>query len=135
MEMMRKVIALDPKHANALNYLGYTYADLGQNLDEAERLIKEALKYKPNDGYITDSLGWVYYKKGEFKKAIKYLTRAIELVPDDPIMLEHLGDAYLKVNDKANAVKFYEKSLQRKEKDKDKEALEKKIQELTGSGS
>ena len=62
---MQKVIALDPKHANALNYLGYTYADLGRNLDEAERLVKEALKYKPNDGYITDSLGWVYYKKGQ----------------------------------------------------------------------
>jgi tetratricopeptide (TPR) repeat protein len=133
MEMMRKVIELDPKHANALNYLGYTYADLGQNLDEAERLIKRALKYKPNDGYITDSLGWVYYKKGEFEKAIKYLTRAIELVPDDPIMLEHLGDAYLKVNDKANALKFYQKSLMKKEKDK--EALEKKIQELSGNDS
>jgi len=135
MEMMRKVIELDPKHANALNYLGYTYADLGQNLDEAERLIKEALKYKPNDGYITDSLGWVYYKKGEFEKAIKYLTRAIELVPDDPIMLEHLGDAYLKVNDKANALKFYQKSLQKKETEKDKEALKKKIRELSGNDS
>jgi tetratricopeptide (TPR) repeat protein len=134
-EMMRKVIKLDPKHANALNYLGYTYADLGQNLDEAERLIKTALKYKPNDGYITDSLGWVYFKKGEFEKAIKYLTRAIELVPDDPIMLEHLGDAYLKVNDKANALKFYQKSLQKKEEDKDKEALQKKIQELSGNDS
>jgi Tfp pilus assembly protein PilF len=118
-----------------LNYLGYTYADLGQNLDEAERLIKEALKYKPNDGYITDSLGWVYYKKGEFEKAIKYLTRAIELVPDDPIMLEHLGDAYLKVNDKANALKFYQKSLQKKETEKDKEALMKKIRELSGNDS
>ncbi|MBW2410746.1 MAG: tetratricopeptide repeat protein [Deltaproteobacteria bacterium] len=135
MEMMRKVIALDPKHANALNYLGYTYADLGQNLDEAELLIKEALKYKPNDGYITDSLGWVYYKKGEFEKAIKYLTRAVELVPDDPIMLEHLGDAYLKVNDKANALKYYQKSLMNKEEDKDKEALQKKIRELSGNDS
>ena len=113
--------------------VGYTYADLGQNLDEAERLIKEALKYKPNDGYITDSLGWVYFKKGEFEKAIKYLTRAIELVPDDPIVLEHLGDAYLKVNDKANALKCYQKSLIKKEKDK--EVLQKKIQELSGNDS
>jgi Tfp pilus assembly protein PilF len=129
MEAMRKVIALDPKHANALNYLGYTYADLGQNLDEAERLIKEALKYKPNDGYITDSLGWVYYKKGQFQKALKYLRKAVELVPDDPIMLEHVGDVYLKLDDKANALKFYQKSLQ--QKDKDTEELEKKIRNLT----
>ena len=133
METMRKVIELDPKHANALNYLGYTYADLGQNLDEAERLIKEALKYKPNDGYITDSLGWVYYKKGQFDKALKYLKQAIELVPDDPIMLEHMGDAYLKLNDKPNALKYYQKSL--KIKEKDKKELEEKIRQLKREGS
>jgi len=133
METMRKVIALDPKHANALNYLGYTYADLGMNLDEAERLIKKALTYKPNDGYITDSLGWVYYKKGKFDKALKYLKKAIELVPDDPIMLEHLGDAYLKLDDKPNALKFYLKSL--KVKGKDTEALEEKIRQLKGNGT
>lgn len=133
MEAMRKVIELDPKHANALNYLGYTYADLGQNLDEAERLIKQALKYKPDDGYITDSLGWVYYKKGQFDKALKYLKRAVELVPDDPIMLEHIGDAYLKLNDKPNALKYYKKSLNIKEKDK--EGLEEKIRKLQHEGS
>ena len=128
MEAMRTTIKLDPKHANALNYLGYTYADLGQNLDEAERLIKEALKYKPNDGYITDSLGWVYYKKGLYEQALKLLIRAIELVPDDPIMLEHLGDAYLKTNDIQNALKYYQQSLKNKKKDTEK--LEKKIQDL-----
>jgi tetratricopeptide (TPR) repeat protein len=133
MEAMRKVISLDPKHANALNYLGYTYADLGRNLDEAERLVKEALKFKPNDGYITDSLGWVYYKKGEFDKALIYLKKAIELVPDDPIMLEHVGDAYLKLNDRESALKYYKKSL--KVKEKDKEPLEEKIQQLMRSGS
>jgi tetratricopeptide (TPR) repeat protein len=133
MDAMRKVISLDPKHSNALNYLGYTYADLGENLDEAERLILEALKHKPDDGYITDSLGWVYYQKGEYEKALEYLEKAIGIVPDDPIMLEHLGDAYLKLNDKTNALKFYKKSL--KHKEKDKEELEKKIRELTGNGS
>ena len=133
MATMRKVIELDPKHANALNYLGYTYADLGTNLDEAEQLIKEALKYKPNDGYITDSLGWVYYKKGEFEKAVQYLQKAVQMVPDDPIMLEHLGDAYLKLNDKAKALKYYNKSL--KNKEKDKEELERKIRSISSDGS
>jgi len=133
MSAMRKVIELDPKHANALNYLGYTYADLGQNLDEAERLVKQALKYKPNDGYITDSLGWVYYKKGQFAKALQYLKKAVEIVPDDPIMLEHMGDAYNKLNDKPNALKYYQKSL--KVKEKDKEELEEKIRQLQREGS
>ena len=68
-----------------------------------------------------------------YEKAIIYLKKAVELVPDDPIMLEHLGDAYLKINDKANALKFYRRSLLNKEKDK--EAILKKIEALTDGGS
>ena len=126
---MKTVINLDPKHANALNYLGYTYAELGQNLDEAERLIKEALKHKPDDGYITDSLGWVYYKKGLYSKAVKFLEKAVDLEPDDPIILEHLGDAYLKIDEKQKALQLYKRSLQNK--NDDKADLEKKIQALS----
>ncbi|MBT8350220.1 MAG: tetratricopeptide repeat protein, partial [Deltaproteobacteria bacterium] len=126
---MKAVIKLNPKHANALNYLGYTYADLGINLDEAERLIKEALKHKPGDGYITDSLGWVFFKKGLYVEALNLLKKAVELVPDDPIMLEHLGDAYHKTNDRVNALKFYKRALQNKKENK--APLERKIKELT----
>ncbi len=127
-ESMKTVINLDPHNANALNYVGYIYAELGINLDEAEHLIKEALKYSPDDGYITDSLGWVYYKKGLYKDALKLLKKAADLVPDDPIILEHLGDAYLKMNDKKKALIFYERSILKKEKDK--AGIEKKIREL-----
>ncbi|MCU0560251.1 MAG: tetratricopeptide repeat protein [Desulfobacterales bacterium] len=132
-ETMRRVIALDPKNANALNYLGYTYAEMGENLDEAEQLILEALRHKPNDGYITDSLGWVYYQKGDYRRALEHLKRAHELVPDDPTIMEHLGDAYLKLGDKANALKFYQRALAKK--DKDKEELQLKIRQLKGGGS
>ncbi len=125
---MRRVIQLDDSHASALNYLGYTFADLGKNLDEAEGLILKALKFKPNDGYITDSLGWVYYKQGRYAKALAILIKAVEIVPDDPIILEHLGDAYLKQNDEKKALKSYQRALQVKEKDR--EALEEKIQNL-----
>ena len=129
-QSMKTVIKLDPKHANALNYLGYTYADLGQNLDEAERLVKEALKQKPEDGYITDSLGWVYYQRGEYGKALEILKHAVELVPDDPIILEHLGDAYLKMNDRENALKYYRMSLEKN--NKDRLGIEEKIKRLEG---
>ena len=129
---MKTVISLDPKNANALNYLGYTYADLGQNLDEAERLIKEALKHKPDDGYITDSLGWVYYKKGLFNQALTFLEKAASLEPEDPTILEHLGDVYLKVNQNQKALKSYKRSLKNKGDDNDKTALEKKIEALKG---
>jgi tetratricopeptide (TPR) repeat protein len=133
-EAMKKVIALDPKNANALNYLGYTYADLGRNLDEAEELIKKALEYKPDDGYITDSLGWVYYKKGMYEKALEMLEKAVSLIPDDPVILEHLGDVYLKLNAKEKALEYYQRSILHQKKDKDKLILEKKIQELSGKG-
>ncbi|MBI5875278.1 MAG: tetratricopeptide repeat protein, partial [Deltaproteobacteria bacterium] len=95
----------------ALNYLGYTYAELGTNLEEALDLIKKALAIKPESGQIIDSLGWVYYKMGETDKAVSELERAIKYIPDDPVVLEHLGDAYLKKGLKDKAVDFYEKSL------------------------
>jgi tetratricopeptide (TPR) repeat protein len=130
---MKTVIRLDPKHANALNYLGYTYADMGKNLDEAERLVKEALKYKPDDGYITDSLGWVYFQKGLYEKSLQYLNRAVELVPDDPVILEHLGDVHLKLSNKEKALEYYRRSLDLREKDK--EPIEEKIRRLTEGNS
>jgi len=128
-EAMKTAVRLDPQNASALNYLGYTYADQGKNLDEAERLVKEALKYKPDDGYITDSLGWVYYKKGNYLEAIKYLHRAVELASDDPTILEHLGDAYLKANQPAKALEYYRQSLKKRKKDKGQ--IRGKIRELS----
>ncbi|MEA3231092.1 MAG: tetratricopeptide repeat protein, partial [Thermodesulfobacteriota bacterium] len=126
---MRKVIELNPEHANALNYLGYTYADLGENLKEAEELVKEALRFKPEDGYITDSLGWIYFKKERYADALKVLLRAVRLIPDDPIILEHTGDAYLKNNNRQKALEFYRRSL--KLKKEDTMGIEKKIRELS----
>jgi tetratricopeptide (TPR) repeat protein len=127
---MRTVLALEPENAAALNYLGYTFADLGRNLDEAERLVQAAMKHKPDDGYITDSLGWVYYKKGQYDKAVHYLLEAVRLVPDDPVILEHLGDAYRKLNDRPNALKYYRRALEKT--DSDTADLEEKIRSLGG---
>jgi tetratricopeptide (TPR) repeat protein len=116
---MKQVLALKPDHANALNYLGYTYADLGIHLDEAEKLVQKALTLKPDDGYITDSLGWIYYKQGRYQEALTYLLKAAELVKDDPIILEHVGDAYRELGQNEKALEFYRNSLKLREKDKD----------------
>ena len=125
---IKAVLRLTPNDAEALNYLGYTYADMGINLDEAQSLIQTALKLKPDDGYITDSLGWVYFKRGEYQQALKWLNKAVELVPDDPVILEHIGDVYLKMKSREKAMTYYERSL--KKKAKDRKALEKKIRTL-----
>ena len=118
-DTMKMVIKLSPDDAEALNYLGYTYADLGINLDEAETLIQTALKLKPNDGYITDSLAWVYFKRGQYSEALQLLKKAIMLVPDDPVILEHLGDVYMKLDSRDKAINYYQRSLDNNAKDKD----------------
>ena len=94
---MEKVLDIDPQNADALNFIGYSYADRGIHLDEAEQMIVQALKIKPDNGYILDSLGWVHFKKNKYDSALKHLKRALELLPDDPNIMEHLGDVYLKI--------------------------------------
>ncbi len=130
MAEMRKAIELNPDNAQALNYLGYTYAEQGKNLDEAERLVKRALDIEPEDGFYIDSLGWVYYQKGEYKKAIEQLERAVNLSGNDPTITEHLGDAYRKVGDLKEASHEYVDALKRASETDQIARLKDKIQDL-----
>lgn len=91
---MREVIELDQNHFHALNYLSYTLAENGNDLDEAEQLALRALDLQPNNAYILDTVGWVYYKKGNFEESIRYLEAAFKQKPNESIIAEHLGDAY-----------------------------------------
>jgi len=111
LEQMEMVIKIDPQHADALNYIGYTYAVEGIHLDRALELIERAIKYRPDSGYIIDSLGWVYFRKGQYDKALEELKRAIVLSPEDPTIHEHLGDVYFKKKDYGKALQIYEKAL------------------------
>jgi len=96
---------------NALNYLGYSYADKNVKLKEAQDLITRALKVRPNDGFIIDSLAWVFYRQGDLDKAISELKKAIVFVPDDPTIHEHLGEVYFKKNVKQEAKEEFLKSI------------------------
>ncbi len=118
LKTMKKVIQIDPANSSALNYLGYTYAEMGINLKQAENLINKALKLKPDDGFITDSLGWVYFKQGLYKKAVKILARAVRLSSFDPVICEHLGDAYRENKEYKKAIKIYTKALLKAKKNK-----------------
>lgn len=121
---MKKIIEIDPKDAGALNYLGYSYADRGIKLDEALLLLERAYELRPDDGYITDSLGWVYYKLGQYQKAVEYLEKAAELTSFETIISDHLGDAYQKTDQFKKALDTYKKALfNAKDEDKEK-ALE-----------
>lgn len=94
---MRKALALQPEQPHVLNYLGYSWIDQGINLDEAMKMIKRAVDQRPDDGYIVDSLGWAYFRIGNYEEAVKTLERAIDLKPEDPTINDHLGDAYWRV--------------------------------------
>ena len=128
---LNNAIRINPKHADALNYLGYSYADKGIHLKEALSLIQRAYDLKPDNGYILDSLGWVYYKLGKYQEALKYLNNAIQSVNDDPVLFEHIGDVNEAMgNDKA-ALDAWEKSLKYHEKEEGvKERVEEKIKKL-----
>ena len=94
---MRKALELQPEQPHVLNYLGYSWIDQGINLDEGMKMIKRAVDQRPDDGYIVDSLGWAFYRIGNFEEAVKNLERAIDLKPEDPTINDHLGDAYWRV--------------------------------------
>ncbi len=94
---LRKALELFPEQPHVLNYLGYSWIDQGINLDEGMDMIKRAVQQRPDDGYIVDSLGWAYFRLGNYEEATKELERAIELKPEDPTINDHLGDAYWRV--------------------------------------
>src|SRR2546429_4930289 len=94
---MRKALELQPEQPHVLNYLGYSWTDQGINLDEGMKMIKRAVDQRPDDGYIVDSLGWAYFRIGNYEDAVKHLERAIDLKPEDPTINDHLGDAYWRV--------------------------------------
>ncbi len=98
-------LELQPDQPLVLNYLGYSWVEQGTNLERAMGLIERAVALRPTDGYIVDSLGWAFYRLGDFENAVKHLERAVELRADDPIITDHLGDIYWHVG-RQNEAKF-----------------------------
>lgn len=133
MSVMQEVIKRQPTHGEALNYVGYSWADKSIHLDRALEFIQQAVELKPENGYIRDSLGWVYYRLGRIEEAREALEKAVELSEDDPAILDHLGDVYLALGLKADAMEAYRKGFSmfgEEEDSKLKNALREKIELL-----
>ncbi|HEY1335705.1 MAG TPA: tetratricopeptide repeat protein, partial [Myxococcaceae bacterium] len=109
---MRELLEVNPQNAAALNFIGYTLADHGEQLEEAERLVRRALAIHPDSGAYLDSLGWVQFRRGDMVRATSTLERAAELEPDEPAILEHLGDAYGGASRRDAAVGAYRRALE-----------------------
>jgi tetratricopeptide (TPR) repeat protein len=102
--------ALAPDDAAVCNFYGYLLAEMGKDLDHAEALVRKALQAEPENGFYIDSLGWVYFKRGEFARAVGELERAARIAGDDPVILEHLGDAYAALSRYSEALAAYRQS-------------------------
>ncbi len=112
-DLLRKSIQMDPSHAaEAYNYLGYMWADRGNHLQEALDLIEHALALDPENGAYLDSLGWCYFKLGNFQSALEYLHKAVErLEPPDPVVFDHLGDTYSALGKPSEAIAQWKRAL------------------------
>ncbi|MFD1796656.1 tetratricopeptide repeat protein [Paracoccus aurantiacus] len=100
---LKAALEIQPDNPQMLNYLGYSYVDRGENLDEALRLIQRAVDLSPDDGYILDSLGWVFYRLGRYDEAVAPQERAVAAMASDPLVNDHLGDIYWMVGRKREA--------------------------------
>lgn len=107
----RKALELSPNQPDILNYLGYSLVEQRIKLDEALEMIETAVRENPDSGYITDSLGWIYYRLGRFDEAVAPMERAVELLPVDPIVNDHLGDVYWMVGREREAEFQWKRAL------------------------
>jgi tetratricopeptide (TPR) repeat protein len=106
-QTMKRVLEINPNNAHALNHIGYTLTLMKKDLDEAEIALKRAIQLEPENGFIMDSLGWLYYQKGQFKKSAEILERANALAPGQLVILEHLADAYHQMGRTREALAVY----------------------------
>jgi Flp pilus assembly protein TadD len=92
-----------PDEPELLNFLAYSWIDRGEHLSEALAMTQKAVAQNPQSGAMVDSLGWAYYRLGDYKTAVAKLEQAVVLEPSDPDVNDHLGDAYWRVNRKTEA--------------------------------
>jgi tetratricopeptide (TPR) repeat protein len=144
LRFMRLALEKNPDNADALNFIGYSWAEDGVNLEEAEQYITRAMELRPDNGYIVDSLGWVYYMRarpmiaaGDVAGGRKWLTRAIEeleraheLTGGDPVISEHIGDAYLLMDDRRRALDKFEEAAVMGPRPDEQPALHEKLETL-----
>jgi tetratricopeptide (TPR) repeat protein len=122
------VIAADPKHAPALNYLGYMLADRGERLNDSVGYIKRALELEPDNGAYLDSLGWAYFKLNQFELAEGYLRRAADQMKEDSVIQDHFGDVLFRLGRRQEAIQAWERALAGDRQSIKSAEIEKKLQ-------
>lgn len=133
----RKVLAVSPNNASAMNYLGYMLADRNTRVQEALDLIQKAVDQEPTNGAFLDSLGWAYYRLNKLEEAADYLRRSLQRGTKDPTVHDHLGDVYLSQGNIKDAINHWEIAVNEwrsnAPSDRDEEAVAKIQKKLEGA--
>jgi tetratricopeptide (TPR) repeat protein len=124
-----------PDDPDLLNYLGYSWIDRGERLPEAIAMVQKAVDARPQSGAMLDSLGWGYYRQGDYKTAVAKLEQAVELEPGDPDVNGHLGDAYWRVGRQVEARYQWQRVLSLEPDDKQKAEAQSKLKDGLGAAS
>jgi tetratricopeptide (TPR) repeat protein len=126
---LRDLLQRDPRDATALNYLGYMFAERGENLDEAVDLVRKALEIEPDNPSFLDSLGWAFFRQGKIDLADAPLTEAAAKLPRSSVVQEHLGDLRFKQRRFTDAADAWERSLAGDNESIDRSRILKKLQD------
>jgi Flp pilus assembly protein TadD len=129
---MQAALKLQPDEPELLNYLGYSWIDRGERLPEALAMVEQAVGQNPRSGAMVDSLGWAYYRLGDYKQAVEKLEAAVELEAGDPEINDHLGDAYWRVGRRDEARFQWRRVLTLKPDEKQRAAAEAKLASPAG---
>jgi len=136
---MQGLLEMNPEHADAMNFVGYSWAERGVRLDDAEKLLSRALEIKPDNAFFLDSLGWIEFQKGDYARAVGLLEHADALTAPEPTILEHLGDAYRRTRRPAEAATAYRRALKAFDEGAEADAptqrseIERKLRDLAGA--
>ena len=129
-EIMEQILEQDPKNAHAWNFLGYSMLERNESLDKAYEYIKKATDLSPEDGYIKDSLGWYYFKKGDLKQALDVILEANKLIPNDTSINKHLAIIFTNMKDFSKAKLYVKKALESASTDSERQELLDVLKEL-----
>jgi Flp pilus assembly protein TadD len=121
-------LKMQPDEPELLNFLGYSWIDRGERLAEATAMVQKAVAANPRSGAMIDSLGWAYFRLGDYRNAVENLEQAVLLEPADPDINDHLGDAYWQVGRRIEARFQWTRALQLKPSDSLKQKIERKLE-------
>jgi Flp pilus assembly protein TadD len=107
-----QALRLEPGNATVLNNYGYSLTERGIRLDEALEMSRKAIETEPENGAFLDTMGWIFFRLGEYEKALPLIEKAYGMRSDSPEVIEHLGDVYDKLGRKEDAARMWEKALE-----------------------